>query len=299
MAGLGARDIKRQIKSVESTKQITKAMELVSTSKLKKIRARFDATKFYFSKVKETIKEIVALEQNIKHEMLEEGSSDTTLYVVITGDRGLCGGYNINLIKKAESMIKDKSKAMLITIGKKAKEYFEKRDYNIINSYEDKLENPKYEDAGQIYKELVEKFKQKEVSRVVLLYTRMISTLSQEPTEQLLLPLSVDDFSEDKAKKSDREIFEKEQNFAPDITLYEPSVDAVLEILIPKFVVNTLLSAFIEASTAEQAARMNAMESASENAQEMIDELTLSFNRARQAAITQEITEIVSGAEAL
>ncbi|MBN2260200.1 MAG: ATP synthase F1 subunit gamma [Clostridiales bacterium] len=283
MAGMGSRDIKRKIKSVNSTMQITKAMKLVSTAKLKKTRDRVDITKPYFETVLDTVTEIVASKKNLKHDYLEERAIRKTLYIVITSDRGLCGGYNINALKEAVKDVESQEKATFITIGKKAYDYLRNRNYDIFRNELGISENPTFSDAQSIARESLRLFEREEVDEIKLIYTRLISTMSQEVTLLKLLPIE---------KREDIVIVDEFVN-------YDPSPEVVLDYLIPKYMESTIYGALVESAASEQAARRIAMESATDNAQEMIDELVLSFNQARQAAITQEISEIVSGAEAL
>lgn len=283
------RDIKRKIKSINSTKQITKAMELVSTAKLKRARDRLDSTRPYFETVKNTVQDIFEDSKGISHEFLNEREIKKSLYIVITGDRGLCGGYNINSIKKALEDIEEKNKTALITIGTKARDYFKKRDYELVDEYIHISENPEYKYARDIGQKALNLYKNKEIDEVKLIYTKFESTISQVPHVIRLLPASKDE--KVNVNKDEEEEFKYVE--------YEPSPKEVLSYLIPKYIEGTVFGAMVESAASEQAARRVAMESATDNAEEMIGDLTLSFNQARQAAITQELTEIVGGAEAL
>ncbi len=286
MAGIGMRDIKRRIKSVNSTKQITNAMKLVSTAKLKRTRDRFERVKPYFETVNETIQGILESADNIDHQYISEREIKKSLYIVITADRGLCGGYNINAIKKALEDIEDKEKASFIVIGQKAKGYFSKRDYEIIGEYLHISEKPEYRHAKDIGRSALQLYKDGKIDEIKLVYTQFASTISQVPERLKLLPVT---------KSNEEQTEEKEFKYVS----YEPSPGAVLDYLIPKYIESTIFGALVESAASEQAARRMAMESATDNAEEMIEKLTLSFNQARQAAITQEISEIVGGAEAL
>ncbi len=297
MAGTGARDIKRKIKSVNSTRQITKAMELVSTAKLKVNRRKFDETKPFFEKTFETVHEIFENEKSLKHPLLSARDVKKTLIIVITADRGLCGGYNVNVLRETEHLVSKLGDCQLITIGKKAKDYFTRRNYDIVQSFEGISEKPTKEDSKQISDKLIEMFKAEEVDEVYMVSTKMISTISQVPEHVKILPMSLE-----KPSAIDEEDGLEAEQINPEdieITTYAPSPEAVLNMVIPMYINSAILGALIESSCAEQAARRNAMESASDNAKEMIDSLSLSYNQARQAAITQEITEIVGGASAL
>lgn len=283
MAGSGSRDIKRKIKSVNSTMQITNAMKLVSTAKLKRNRSRLDITKPYFDTVLNTVTQIISREKNLKHEYLEKREVRKTLYILITADRGLCGGYNINANKKAVNDIEESSKAIFIAIGKNGNEYLKNRGYEVHKEFLNISETPSFDDAKKIAKEALKLFQREKVDEIKLVYTRFLSTISHKATLLKLLPVDRNDGIE-----------------VDDIYVtYEPSPNVVLNYLIPKYLESTIYGAMVESSVAEQASRRLAMESATDNAKEMIDGLVLSYNQARQAAITQEISEIVSGAEAL
>ncbi len=298
MAGVGARDIKRKIKSINNTKQITKAMELVSTAKLKKNKQKFENTKPYFEKMISTVEDIVKNERNINSPLCEVREVNNSLYIIISADKGLCGGYNVNVLKEAKSQISSIDSTKLITIGKKSRDFFAKREYDIRKSFIGISEKPSYHDAKSIYSICSQMYMKKEIDEVYIVYTRMLSSISLVPTTVKLLPLSFEknEVSKEPEKVEgimDEEVVEK------DLITYEPSPEEVLNMLIPKYLESIIYGALIETAAAEQSARRNAMESASDNAQEMIDTLTLNYNQARQAAITQEISEIVGGANAL
>lgn len=288
MAGMGSRDIKRKIRSVNSTKQITKAMELVSTAKLKRAKDKVDITKPYFNQVVDTVQEIVRSEKSLKHEYLSYRDVKKTLYIVIAADRGLCGGYNVNVAKKALAEVDDSAKACFITVGKKTRDFFNKMNCEIVKDYLYISEKPDYSDAQDVARRALNLYETEQVDAIKLVYTRLVSTISQVPEVLSLLPAAV--------SAADAEV---DEDADLKFTTYEPSAEAVLSYLIPKYIESTIFGAMIESAACEQAARRMAMESASDNADEMIENLTLTYNQARQAAITQEISEIVSGAEAL
>ncbi|MBN2898219.1 MAG: ATP synthase F1 subunit gamma [Clostridia bacterium] len=287
MAGVGTRDIKRKIKSVNSTMQITKAMELVSTAKLKKNKDRLEMTRPYYETVLKTVGEIMRDADIEEHEYLSNREISKSLYIVLAGDRGLCGGYNINAIKAALAHIEDPSKALIIPVGKKAFEFFKRNEFEIEKEYLGISERPEFADARKIARLAMKLYSQEKVDEVHLVYTRMESTISQVATRLKLVPLDVEAVAQEVAEVADEK------------ASFEPSAEVVLDYLIPKSIESTIFGGLIESSASEQAARRNAMENATDNAEEMIEELTLSFNQARQSAITQEITEIVGGAEAL
>lgn len=278
------RDIKRRIKSVNSTQQITKAMNLVASSKLTRARNRLNDTRPFFNETRKAIADIVSGSKGINHPFLEEREVKSTAVIVLTGDRGLCGGYNINVSKTALERVESSNDAKVITIGSKAKEFFKLRGKNIVDSYTGISEKPTYEDALKIAGKALELFTSGEVDEVYLAYTEFISTLSSEPKLIKILPVDVNEFK-------------KDENTAEShaLTIYEPSEEAVLDYVIPKYVNTVIFGALVESAVCELGARMTAMDSATENASEMIDSLNLLYNRARQGAITQEITEIVGG----
>lgn len=279
------RDIKRRIRGVSSTMQITKAMELVASAKLRKARIRLADGRPYYNTVLTSIQEVLATSGNLKHPYLDVREVKKSLYVVVTGDRGLAGGYNSNVIRLIESDIKDrKDEVYLITVGTRGKEYFDRRGYDIKGEFVGIMEEPQFSDAKEMTDIIIDLYKNKEIDEVFVVYTEFQSTISQKPKLLKLLP-SEEMKHEEKEKTS--------------IIEYEPSPEEVLDYLIPKYIESTIYGALIESSSSEQGARMTAMGAATDNAEEMIDELELNYNRARQAAITMEISEIVTGAEAL
>ncbi len=284
----GLNDIKRRIKSVNSTMQITKAMELVSTSKLKRARVRLDKSKPYFETVLESIKDVLANAKGIKHPFLEKREVKNTLYILITSDKGLAGGYNANVNKLLQNEIKDKEAAKIITVGVKGRDYFRRRGYNVIESLTGISETPEASDARHIGEKAIDLYRTGEVDEIKIVYTQFKSTISYVPEIITLLPATFEE----------KEISLDNKGYRS-LTRFEPSEEAVLDYLIPKYIGSTIYGAMIEASASESGSRRLAMENATDNADEMIKSLELVKNRARQAAITQEISEIVSGAEAL
>ena len=282
------RDIKRRIKSVNSTKQITKAMELVASSKMKKARERLEQTRPYFNAVGDAVSDIISSTKGVNNDLITPREVKRTGYIVISADRGLSGGYNANVIKTAVQHMKEKEKVSVIAIGQKARDFFRKRSYDLDGEFTHISEDPQYSDAQNIGRLSVEFYKQGLVDEVYLVYTEFLTTISYNPKVVKLLPLEpkADEAKEEKTKS--RELMS-----------YEPSPEAVLSYLIPKYIDSTIYGALVESATSYQSATKVAMESATDNATEMIDKLQLQYNRARQASITQEITEIVGGAEAL
>jgi F-type H+-transporting ATPase subunit gamma len=288
MAGSSTRDIKRKIRSVNSTMQITKAMEMVATAKLKRARDRMDITKPYFETVTEAVQDILGADNSIRTRYIASDKAiEKTLFIVITSDRGLCGGYNVNAVKKTLESVQDKSKAKFLVIGRKAYDAFARGGFDVVDTFLNISESPEHIHALQIAKIALKLFNDGEVDAIQLVYTRFASTISQVATSLQVLPI---ERPEVKSIKDEAPV---------DFVEYEPSPEAVLHFIVPKYLESTIYGGLIESAASEQAARRVAMESASDNAEEIIAELVLSFNQARQAAITQEITEIVGGAEAL
>jgi len=296
-------DIKRRIRSVDSTKQITKAMELVSTAKLRKARQRVEENRPYFQKIEEIIRGIIPHTKELHSPFIEGREIKKAGYIVITGDRGLCGGYNTNAIKKALSDMTEKE-VSVIAVGQKGVNFFRKRGYDLDGEYTSISENPQFSDAKSIGRLAMELFENEMIDEVNLVYTTFISTINHKPTLVKLLPLEEKEV--DTEEEAEKEAAEKksgnqgeEEQEQEEIMTYEPSAEEVLSYLVPQYVESMIFGALIEASASEQGARRVAMESATDNAEEMIDDLNLKYNRARQASITQEISEIVGGAEAL
>lgn len=280
------REIKRRIKGINSILQITKAMELVSTAKLRRARIRLAKTKPYFQTVVDDIREILTIVDD-NHPLLSREKRDAVLYIVLTSDKGLAGGYNANVLRLTEKAIKeDGLPSKLLVVGTKAKDYFERRNYDIVESYTGLSEDPEYSDARELAAAAMDLYESGEVDAIRIIYTRFISTISYDVQVVSILP------SDELKAHEDRTTTRTQLEF-------EPSPIAVLDDLIPMYVVATIFGALIEAAASEQGSRRVAMENASDNAHDMIDELQTNYNRARQAAITNEITEIVSAADAV
>jgi len=279
------KDIKRRIRSVSGIKQITKAMELVSSAKLRKARQKLEMSRPYYQTLVRSIQDILSSTTGIKHPLLEKREIKNRAFIVITGDRGLAGGYNGNVVKLAESQIDNKEQATILVVGQKGRDYFKRRDYNIAGEFLNISEDPHYIDASSIGSLAIELYEEGKVDEVNVVYTGFKSVISQEPKILKLLPA---ESINDENNKGSRTLIE-----------YEPSPEEVLDYLIPKYIHSAIYGAIIESSASEQGARRTAMESATDNAEEMIEDLELRYNRARQASITQEISEIVGGAEAL
>ncbi len=260
-------------------------MELVSSAKLRKAREKMAKSRPYYNTIYDNIKQVLNETGSLGHPYLDTRDVENSLYIVITADRGLAGGFNSNVIRKAEEDIRDKKdNTYLITVGLKGREYFKRRGYNIAGEFIGMTEEPNFSHAKDIGEMVMDMFEKKEIDEVYIVYTEFITTISQQVKKLKLLPS--EDIREGVSQKGT-------------VIEFEPSPEEVLDYLIPKYIESVIYGALIESSSSQQGARRTAMESATDNAEEMIEELQLSYNRARQAAITAEISEIVSGAEAL
>lgn len=286
------RDIKRRIRSVENTKQITKAMEMVAASKLRKARERAEKSRPYFEELIETVGEIMKITGKTTNPLLKVREGDRKAFIVITADRGLSGGYNSNVIRKAVDTIENQESTSVIALGSKGRDYFKIRNYSVIDEYIGISESPEISYAKEIGQKIMKLFREEKIDQVYLVYTKFVSTLTQEPQIQKLLPISYEIKEEQQENNNEK----KKPKAVMD---YEPSAEAVLDKLLPEYIQNTIYGAMVESAASEQASRKVAMESATDNANDIIDDLSLTYNRARQGAITQELSEIVGSAEAL
>ncbi|HEY5584554.1 MAG TPA: ATP synthase F1 subunit gamma [Ruminiclostridium sp.] len=288
------REIKSRIKSINQTRQITKAMKLISASKLKKARAQLEQTLPFFNKVRETIADILAHSGDVESnyfDITNQREGKKKAFVIMTGDKGLAGGYNINIIKLAEKAIGDKKEdASLLIAGSTGRAYFIRKKYNVHTEFDYAVQNPTVYRAREIADIILDLYNKQVVDEVYIVYTQMVTAMSLEPKILQLLPLELGALREDVT--SDKIVIDEQIK-------YEPSPSEVLDVLIPKYIKGIMYGAFVEAFTSEQSARMTAMDNATSNADDMLQKLNLYYNRARQAAITQEISEIVGGATAL
>ena len=280
MAGVSTKEIKNRIRSMESTKQITKAMEMVAASKLRRAQAQVLNSRPYFEIIHSTMRSIVDSNRDFSSPYLQERPVNKVMYIVIAGDRGLAGGYNSNILKLVQSEIQGKDAAVL-PIGKKAVDYFRSHKVPMVTETYAEAADVTIGDCFSVAKQLSKAFLNSEFDEVHVAYTNFVSVLSQVPGSLRLLPLIRQDVDSSASPGSD--------------TVYEPSSEEVFASIVPEYLGGILYGALCESRAAEQAARRSAMDSATQNAEDMIDDLSLKFNRARQAAITQEITEIVAG----
>lgn len=280
-------DIKRRKESVTSTQQITKAMKLVSTVKLQKARAKAEQSKPYFDKMYATVTSILRKSGNIKHPYLTANGSEKKAVIVVSSNRGLAGGYNNNVAKLLTESDFNKADVDIYGVGHKAMEVLSRKGFHMAADHSDMIEEPNYGDAMTLGKEVLERYAAGEIGEIYLAYTSFKNTVVHIPKLVKLLPVELDETM----------AAEEEESKAP--MNYEPEAEESLDMIIPKYVCSLIYGAFVEAHASENGARMQAMDSATSNAEEMIATLSLAYNRARQGAITQELTEIISGAEAL
>lgn len=284
MAGVSTKEIKNRIRSMESTKQITRAMEMVAASKLRRAQAQAVASRPYFESIYGVIQDIARLnrEATLPYFAPAGSAGSRPLYVVIAGDRGLAGGYNSNMFKLCQESLAGMAaqNAEVLPIGKKALEFFTARKYNIFSDGYSEAASIAVSDCFTMAKALCRAYREGRFDEIHICYTSFVSVLSQVPKDVRLLPL------EPAEPRADR--------FLPDM-IYEPNSAEVFKAIIPEYLGGVIYSAVCESRASEQAARRTAMDAATQNAEDMIADLSLKYNQARQAAITQEITEIVAG----
>lgn len=286
------RDIKRRKGSIESTQQITKAMKLVSTVKLQRAKQNAEKSGEYFKSMYATVNSILKRTGTLQHKYLMPGASGKKAVIVITSNRGLAGGYNSNVVKLITRGELSEEDLAIYAIGKKGKEALQ-RSYEIKADYSDVIEEPAYADAMAISKEVLNAFTRGEISEIYLAYTGFKNTVVHIPTLIKLLPVEA---GAGEIQAGEEAAQEPEENVPMN---FEPEDEEALNLLIPKYITSLIYGGMIESVASENGARMQAMDSATSNAEEMIDDLTLLYNRARQGSITQELTEIIAGANAI
>ncbi len=283
------RDIKRRKASIQSTGQITKAMKLVSTVKLQRSRNKAESSKPYFNLMYDTIAGMLKKSGNMDHKYLRSGDSRKKAVIVITSNRGLAGGYNNNIVKLVSG---DPALAVedvkLYVIGRKGRDGLARRGYEVAKDYSEVINEPLYQDAADLTKELLEAFGRNEIGEIYLAYTSFKNTVVHIPKLVKLLPFTMEE-----------QTGESGENKAQALMNYEPNPEEVLDRIIPNYMSSLIYGALLEAVASENGARMTAMDSATNNAEEMIGKLELQYNRARQGSITQELTEIIAGANAI
>ncbi|MBA4602961.1 ATP synthase F1 subunit gamma [Thermoactinomyces mirandus] len=288
--GQSMRDIKRRIRSTENMRQITKAMKMVAAANLRRAQTKAEKGRPYAEKMRDVIVNIARGTKGAKHPMLESRPVRKTGYLVITSDRGLAGGYNSNLLRTLVQTLSErhqsKDEYVMFAIGSKGRDFLKKRDYPVIDEITGLPDAPTYEEVQEIVKKAVGYYAEEKYDQLYIVYNQFVNPIVQRPVNKQLLPLSSGNLQEE--SKSPKTTYE-----------YEPSQEEVLSVLLPRYAEALVYSALLDAKASEFAARMTAMSNATDNATEMIDTFTLHLNRARQAAITQEIAEIVGGASAL
>ena len=295
------KDIQRRIGSVKNTQKITRAMKMVAAAKLKNAQDRAEDARPFFNKTVEVLRGVFTRTSEETHPLLEENKEGSHLVIVITSDRGLCGAYNNKVIGAAEKILEEEKDVSLLVMGRKARDYFRRLNADIAAEYVQLDDYPGYGFSNNIAEEVMHYFLEGNVEKVSLIYTHFNSAISHTVKNMQLLPVEefseqeMDSLTEEKSEqKAEDEITEKYVDY-----IFEPSPAEVFDNILPQYLINVVYSALLESKASEFGARMTAMDSATENASEMIDKLTLKYNRARQAEITKEITEIVGGAEAL
>ena len=276
-------DIRRRIKSVKSIQQITNAMNMVATSRLRKAKEAAVANKPYADKMAQVVSDIAANAGDFTHPLLEARQEGKKLILVMASDKGLAGAYASNAFKEAVAGIEDKSNTEIVAVGRKTDAFFKNRDYEVTKSYIGISERPSYDNAKEIAVDLISRFVSGEVKEISMVYTRFVSAISCVPETVQLLPFG---------NLAGQGGIHAEY-------IYEPDAQSVLGYMLPQYLVTTIYAALLQAAASELSSRMNAMSNATDNAQELIAKLDLHYNKVRQAGITREITEIVGGAEAL
>ena len=289
-------DIRRSIRGIKSMEQITKAMKMVSASKLRKAQANVIAARPYASKIEQVLGHLTQTADS-SHPLQEKREAKKIAYVLVSGDSGLCGGFNANIIKTCERTVKQQELPYsIVAVGKKGRDYFARRQYDIAAEYIGIGDNPTFAQSKELSAELMKRYTEGEFDEIHLIYNKFRSAMSHTPQDIVLLPIQA--IEEDETKAPAAEAAEGKKELTEDY-IYEPSQEDVLSVLLPAYVETLVYRALLESKASEHGARMTAMSAATDNAGEIIQHLTLTLNRARQAAITTEITEIVGGAAAL
>ena len=334
-----ARDIRRRIKSVKNIQQITKAMEMVAAARLRRAQEKATACLPYVDKLQQTLESVAAHSGNRFHPLLRKRANGKALYLIVSADKGLAGAYTSNLLREAVSHMKQSADVGMIVTGRKGRDYFRRRGYALVNSYVGNSERPRFSDAGRIGQEIFHAFASGEYDAVYVVYTHFYSPMNQKPMVKQVLPLAIEGVAiqaqapsgawhklkgyfqeEDSQEKpswaaaatedddaaetedvndEDSEVEEASDETPEDTYIVEPSPTDVLNRLLPRYMEAVVYEALLQSAASELGARMTAMGSATTNAQDIISELTLNYNKVRQSAITREISEIVGGVEAL
>ncbi len=281
-----SREIRQRIKSVKNIQHITKAMKMVAAARLRRAQERAASSKPFAQKIKQMLANVVAAQKEVIHPLLEKREVKNVGYYVVTADKGLAGSYNSNVIKLAVSEISNSQDCKLITLGRKGKDYFTRRNYKIEETFEGFSENPQYTNAMEIARSMTARYISGELDEINIVYTNFYSALKQIPEVIKVLPVEPPEQQVDQTAKQEDYIF-------------EPSAEQTLGLLIPRYLETVIYATLIQSAASELGSRMTAMSAATDNSSEVIAKLTLSYNKIRQAGITREISEIVGGAEAL
>lgn len=276
-------DIRRRIKSIKSIQQITKAMKMVAAARLRKAQERAIASRPFTEKIRQVMTSVAHNARDVSHSLLTVREVKRTAYIILSSDKGLAGAYSTNVIKEALAHMQSRDNTGFITVGRKARDYFKRRNFPVDAEYSGFSEKPTYMNAVEIAQHIADSFIVGDYDEVFLAYTQFISPINQRPEVIRLLP--IDSSSDDASAKHEY--------------IFEPSAPEVLSVLLPRYLETVLYGALLQAAASELGARMTAMESATDNAEELISKLVLNYNKVRQATITREISEIVGGAEAL
>lgn len=279
-----ARDIRRRIKSVKNIQQITKAMKMVAAARLRRAQERANSSRPYTDKIREILANVVAGAKGAEHPLLAIRPAEKVAYLILGADKGLAGAYTSNLLREVLPQVQGKDNVHLLVAGRKMRDYFRRRGYKIDQQYTGFSEKPTYDHAAGIARDVATAYAKGEYDEVYLVYTRFYSPINQKPTTVRLLPV---DTEAAKGEEPAREY------------IFEPSADEVLSLLLPRYLETVVYGSLLQSAASELGARMTAMGSATDNAQELISKLVLNYNKVRQANITREISEIVGGAEAL
>ncbi len=291
------RDIRNRISSVNNTQQITKAMKMVAAAKLRKAQNRMTSMRPYATKLKEVVSRLGSSSDGSNALLRKPDEIKRVLMIVVGSDKGLCGGFNNNLFKVVEREISDEYREHrsdgtleLITIGRKATQYFKKRDYNVVQQFPGFFDDLNYDVTADIMEHVIDQYTSEYYDKVLISFNEFKTVIAQNRRISQVLPVDPDSLKKDE---------NEDDSLKTSDYLYEPDSKAILDEILPVYVIMQLWRAVLESNASEQGARMAAMDNATENAKELEEELTLKYNQARQSAITTEISEIVSGAQAL
>jgi F-type H+-transporting ATPase subunit gamma len=281
-------DIKHSMNAIKETKQITKAMHLMATSKMKKALARYAANAVHFNSVRSTLKDILLHTTSRELPFLGKSDHENGAYVVIASDKGLCGGYNHNVLNFAWKHMQNAKEKRVCVIGQESRVYFEKKNVELHLEFLSMSQNPSLVNARIVTGKLIEMFNAGLMDEVHIVYTHYVSTFLQQPSILKLLPIDLDDLMD----------IDTEMQYNADIA-YHPSPQSVFKSLVPQYITGIIYGCMVQSYASEQSAAMMAMENATKNAEEMLEKLSMEYNRARQYSITKEIAEIIGAQEAL